>query len=622
MTPLDFYAWSGAWLFLLVVPLVLFYFLKLKRPRLQVPSLVLWRQVLRDRRVNSPFQRFKRNILLLLQLLLLVLLILAAMQPFWRGRAARVRRIAVLIDSSASMAALEGPRGASRLDLAKAEVNEIIAGPLPDQQICLISFSRTARKRTDFTNDKRALREALEGIQVEHVPSSIEDALRMTQGLAQGVPLDEVLLFTDGNFPARAHFDLSFKLDYQRLPAAGPNFGITSLNARRWMEGSWDVFIYVEGSQEAEGPVTIELNQDGEVVGTEHVSLRKGEGERLVFRVSGQRPSSLKATLMPEGFDSLSCDNVAYLDLPAIRALQVYVPKSLVAYRHALSALKGVSLHTEDEADSAFDLVVSDRREDLAVEGRTCCYVGLVPEELEPLVRVEQGGSSAVDWSRNSSLLSYVDFNDLIILDRPVSLDGVSEGDYENLGYEVLVHGEHGPLLLQKREGDKLLFYLLFHTDRSTLPYRIGFPVMVSNLVQVAMEQAGLSEVHGVRTGVLPELSVRPNRVYRIEGPDGGTRSERSDEAGLLSGVPAPRVGRYKAWRGGRVAASVGVGLLCEGETGLESVEKIQFKEDLSVAASAGGARMDRALWRIFAMVGLCVLLGEWWYFQRKPGGG
>ena len=97
---------SSAWLFLLIVPLVVFYFLKLRRPRVEISSLVLWRQVLSDQRVNSPFQRFKRNLLLLLQLLLLALLVLAAMQPFLRRETGRAHRLPVLIDVSASMAAL------------------------------------------------------------------------------------------------------------------------------------------------------------------------------------------------------------------------------------------------------------------------------------------------------------------------------------------------------------------------------------------------------------------------------------------------------------------------------------------------------------------------------------
>ena len=53
----SFLTASAGWLFLLAVPLVLLYFLKLKRPRVQLPSLVLWQQVIRDERVNSPFRR-------------------------------------------------------------------------------------------------------------------------------------------------------------------------------------------------------------------------------------------------------------------------------------------------------------------------------------------------------------------------------------------------------------------------------------------------------------------------------------------------------------------------------------------------------------------------------------
>ena len=46
----PFLANQWAWLFLLLVPLVIFYFLKLKRPRLEIPSLALWRSVLNDQR--------------------------------------------------------------------------------------------------------------------------------------------------------------------------------------------------------------------------------------------------------------------------------------------------------------------------------------------------------------------------------------------------------------------------------------------------------------------------------------------------------------------------------------------------------------------------------------------
>jgi Ca-activated chloride channel family protein len=601
------------------VPLVLFYFLKLKRPRKDIPSLFLWRQVINDSRVNAPFQRFKRNLLLLLQILLLVLLALAALQPFFHGEEAGAKRLPVLIDTSASMGALDKPGGVTRLEAAKEKVSELIEGLLPDQELCIVTFGGNAKKRTGFTNNKRILREAVDAIDVEDVSSDLEDALRMTQALARSVSFSEVLLLSDGNFPAKAEVELPFQLDYHRLPPGGANAGITSLNARRAGDGTWNVFVLVEGTGEVSSEATVELLSEGEIIGTEYVSAGKDKPQRIVFRLPGEKALSLMVRLKHDSFDSLASDDAAFLHLPAVRSVWVYAPASMASYRSALESLNGITLFPDGGSEEeSCDLLISDRPEDLNKEAQVRFFVGIVPEDVGGLVEITGEGTEVVDWRRTSPLLQHVEMADLVILDEPRFREGIREGDVENLGYEALVYGRRGPLLLEHRLGDKLSFYLLFHSDRSTLPYRVGFPVLVANLVDMTMHQAGIAEAQGKHTGVLPGINLLPGQLYTIESPDGSEREMRSDADGVLAGIPAPVSGCYVVRSGGTTLSTMGASLLSSSETALEGVDKIQFSE-LSVAAVTQPVKAERSLWYMLAAMAFGVLLVEWWYSHRRP---
>src|SRR4051812_31667894 len=98
--------WSALAAAGLAIPaLLVLYFLKLRRREIPISSTLLWRKAIQDLQVNSPFQKLRRNLLLLLQILLLLLLALALSRPVANYTKAAGSMNVILIDRSASMSA-------------------------------------------------------------------------------------------------------------------------------------------------------------------------------------------------------------------------------------------------------------------------------------------------------------------------------------------------------------------------------------------------------------------------------------------------------------------------------------------------------------------------------------
>ncbi len=72
-----------------------------------VSSTMLWQKLLRDREANAPWQKLRRNLLLLLQLLILAALVLALARPFFPISSVISGSTVVLLDGSASMQATD-----------------------------------------------------------------------------------------------------------------------------------------------------------------------------------------------------------------------------------------------------------------------------------------------------------------------------------------------------------------------------------------------------------------------------------------------------------------------------------------------------------------------------------
>ncbi len=613
----------GAWFFLALIPLVILYFLKLRRPKMEVPSLALWQSVVNDQRVNSPFQKFRRNLLLLLQIILLCLLVLALMQPFLSADADVAEYTPLLIDCSASMSATDESTGKSRLDLVKEQVREQIENLSGDQRIAIFSFSATGRRLTEFTNDRRMLLKALDAIQPTDLPGQLDDVLRMAAAYTRTFPIETVTVMTDGNLPGQVDFELPFSLEVKRVSPGGPNVGITEMSARRSGPEEWEVFVRASSSSVDLRGAELEFYENGEKTNSQAIEVSNEEAERLVFPVGSGTARLLEARLIPTSYDSMKVDDSVWLTLPTARPLKVWTSPKLSSWRHAIRVQPNLEMAdtTEDQPKgSDYDLIVSDTLETGGAVALVQVFVGVIPTDLQDLIEIKEDVAYVVDWNRTSPLLRHVQLADVQVGEQPRLAVGAGAKDLEERGYEVLIDGNAGPLLLQRREGLSVSFWFTFHTDKSTLPYRVGFPIIAANAVESALKQASLSEVSAAPTGVLPPIAVEADRSYTIRTPDGQQIPATSTATGLLTGIPAARVGRYDVMEGADLTTSVGTGLLNATESTLKSVEEIRFSELTVSAEQTDKIDSDRPLWWILALLAFAVMLFEWWYFQRARG--
>lgn len=614
---------QGAWFFLAFIPLVVLYFLKLKRPRVEIPSLALWQSVVNDQRVNSPFQRFKRNLLLLLQMILLLLLILALMQPFISAGPETTDYLPVLIDCSASMSSVVDDTGRTRLDVAIEQAQGMIDNLRGDGKIALFSFASGGRRITEFTDNKRILSRGLEQIKPTHRASKLDEVLRMADAYSRTAPVEKVVVLTDGNLNDRVDFELPFELDIQRVAEGGDNLGITEMSARRSGPQTWDIFVRISGSSEDPLLGDLKLFQDGRLIGKEAVSASTEDAERIVFSVDTDKQALLQALLEVGEKDSLSIDNQVWLTLPKPRPLRCRISPELYSWQHAAGVQEDVDIDAaKDPTAPEYDVIISDSEDLKGITAPVNVYNGVVPADLSDLISVTDVDVASsdiqiVDWTRTAHLLRHVRLRDVQIGQETAYAENATSQDLEERGYEVLIHGASGPLMLQRRRGLETDYYFLFNTDRSTLPYRIAFPILVSNVIQAGMSQASLSEISASATGVLPPLNVDADREYRIASPDGSSDTVTSTATGQLTGVPAATVGKYDIYDGGELVASVGTGLLSQLETSLAPVEELKFTEVEVRTDTAEMVESDLDLWWSLAFGAFLFLLLEWWYFQR-----
>src|SRR3974390_2179188 len=148
---------KAAFLFAATIPVgVVFYLLKRKRVVKLVSSTLLWQRFLSETQASAPFQRLRKNWLLILQILLLIAAVLALARPYFSARIKPAQLRVVILDASASMQATDEPP--SRFEKARSEALKWVDGLAGNDQMVFLQAGAIPGGKQSAPREKAALR--------------------------------------------------------------------------------------------------------------------------------------------------------------------------------------------------------------------------------------------------------------------------------------------------------------------------------------------------------------------------------------------------------------------------------------------------------------------------------
>ncbi len=598
--------------FLPVAGFIIFlYLLKVRRREVRIPAKFLWPPITTDVRANALFQKLRPNLLMFLQLLIALLILTALARPMIQAKGLPGRS-AVVVDTSASMGAVEG--GRSRFERARNHLRALVRDLNPGEQLAIIEAGAQVRVVASLTADKQKLFNAIESLQLSHTSGNIGEALRLASALVGGNEGGRIVLLSDGAFAPVLDFSPGkAKLIYESFGQGSENCAIVAMDVQERSDGyEWFVGLRNFGKQSAKG--VLEFYAGSKLVDAREVTLPAGQsvGQTLRARLL---PEPLEARLIID--DALPADNYAYkvgVSEQTVRVLLVgegnfFLERALVLEPN-VQLDKAPNVPDIERADrrgeGRYQLVIFDRTTPVPVKANAVMVISAQGGPIAKLGDKVQAPRFAV-WEREHPLLRYLSL-------EPVLIDSARKLEPAPWA-KVIAESEKTPLIVAGEHQRKRWVGLGWDLLESDFPLQPAFPIFVANLVRWAIgEQGGIQGIT-IRTGTPFSLSVPEGETeLRLVAQD-GTSTQHPVNEGTLVHPGIPRVGLYTL-QGAQLRIPVAVNLFDVEESDITPRTTIQLGGQMVQAQ--GQVLTMRDWWRPIALLMLAVLMVEWWVFIKR----
>lgn len=582
----------------LAVPLVLLYLLKPRREETVVPSTFLWQQALQEVQANAPWQKLRRNLLLLLQLLVLALLVLALARPLLASELAPGGDLVLILDASQSMAATDG--GPSRWERAKDRVRALAENAGAGSRVALVSAGPAPALLAGPTAETREITTALSGSERPHGTANLRDAAILARSVAGRLADPTVILVGDGGPVETEPPPLPYPVRFDPVRGDGANAGVLGLSTRSGVGGR-ELWAQV-GNYGPARTATLSLFADGTLFDARELTLPEDGTAGVEVR---DLPAATVYEARLAGDDALPADDAAWhvsAQGPPARVL-LYGQESRFLER-ALSLLPDVEVFRAAagaKLEPGYDIYVVNGRVPASLPAGNVLLLGPTDSPLLPVSDTAEG-LGVTDQQDDSPLLRFVDLTDTSV----ARASRLAPPEW----METLASSGDVPLLVAGETDGRRVAALAFSPEESDLPLQVAFPVLVDNLMRYLQPRAAVG-ASAIRPGETVQL---PEGAASVVAPD-GTRTPVAHGDGTYAATALP--GLYMV-RDGKDAIlsrfAVNAGSPSESDIRATTTTPL-VSEGATAEAQRPPAGAER--WWPFALLALLILLAEWWLYGR-----
>lgn len=581
---------------LLGIPVViLMYLLKQKYKETKIPSLFLWKQAAAMTLSQRPWQKLKKNLLLLLQLMAIILLALGLANPFFTG-GKKGENFILILDQSLSMQARD--EVPNRFEAAKNQIQKFVENAPPNTGISLLVMGNMPYLAVNNTTEKNEIYRALREITVSNSGIDFENGISLMKTQQEQTNAN-FILFTDQSEQWNG-----LGAEIILFGKSAENCAITLLS-HTIQEKEITALVKVQNFGVQEAVKTVTLYQDEKALDVQEVTLQPGESKDILFQGVSAQAKKLSASLSPH--DILEADDI-YYDTVNQKNNQkaILFTKQNIFLEKILGILPNIELYKgkidQMENLNGYGLYIFDGilPETLPTDGYLLIFQ---PPEENSFIQTGENVKVSIVTQGGSKLFS------------PGTETNFVVGESRKLGLpnwgEIILQSPETPLVIAGEYGNQKAVVFGFDLHQSDLPLSKEFPILIYNMIAWYFPDS-ISGMDKVQAGnVLEFAALADSTSVQVIKPD-AKRVSLAPPFPLNPFADTELTGIYileqKNQEGIVLAENFAVNAVTEGESNLIQKEGIYEEAEQKRKIDAG-----RSLQSLVLILLLLLLGAEWW---------